>query len=859
MSSPIDSAQTDLSTWFSKQPVWVQYAAAHLLEGKSLNSDQITELANAAIKAAKGELPAPPQPLQLASLGVLNGGSVKLKAIGNVSGVGQLKPKNPLSFGGEKLAVVFGSNGSGKSSYVRILKHACGARHKGEIHANVFDSNSAPQSSSITFSDAAGDRSIDWNQASGVVKELSTVDIFDTHCGHSYLASEGQSTYEPRLLGFLSELAALCDQVAAKLSSAISAKTTALPQLPPEHVSTVSGKWYTTLTAKTAQTAIDANCTWIETDEEELGILAKYLAERSPSIRAKELEVKKGFVDGLSSSFQEHCTAYSDSACRSLMTLRKTAREKQQTAELAAKVNLQEAILEGVGTKQWLALWSIAKLYSVEVAYPDNTFPHTGDGSRCVLCHQDLTAEAARRIQSFEQYVANEAATSAKSAKLELEKAIEMLPALPDGETIEAKCTSAGLGDESIELLKQLYKQLDARRALILADDIIDEFGEFPDSIDWNATADAASKDYAAQAKQFLEGYSEQERIAKTARQKELTARKWIHSQKGSVETEVKRLVQVGIWEKAKDLCGTRAISLKKGALAEELITPAYIASFNAELKRLGARRIHVELVKTQVKRGAIMHQVKLRDAAHNKPIQDVLSEGEHRIVCIAAFLADVASKPNGSTFVFDDPISSLDLDFEESVVQRLVNLSANRQVIIFTHRLSLLGMVQDYAKKAGTEIRVVHIRKEPWGAGEPGDEAIDAAKPKAVLNELLPKRIAAAKAILEHDGEVAYRVHAQSICTETRKLVERMIELELLGDVIQRHRRAINTQGKLDKLADITPEDCAFIDEMMTKYSRYEHAQSLEAPVDPPQPDELMEDIANMKKWRDDLEKRRK
>ena len=76
---------------------------------------------------------------------------------------------------------------------------------------------------------------------------------------------------------------------------------------------------------------------------------------------------------------------------------------------------------------------------------------------------------------------------------------------------------------------------------------------------------------------------------------------------------------------------------------------------------------------------------------------------------------------------------------------------------------------------------------------------------------------------------------------------------------MIQRHRRAINTQGKLDKLADITPEDCAFIDEMMTKYSRYEHAQSLEAPVDPPQPDELMEDIANMKKWRDDLEKRRK
>jgi len=104
-----------------------------------------------------------------------------------------------------------------------------------------------------------------------------------------------------------------------------------------------------------------------------------------------------------------------------------------------------------------------------------------------------------------------------------------------------------------------------------------------------------------------------------------------------------------------------------------------------------------------------------------------------------------------------------------------------------------------------------------------------NASVPKAGLNEHLPRRIAAAKAVLEKEGETAYRVHAQSICTETRKLVERMIEWDLLADVIQRHRRAIKTMGKLDKLADTQPEDCKFLDEMMTKYSRYEHAQSAE------------------------------
>ena len=167
--------------------------------------------------------------------------------------------------------------------------------------------------------------------------------------------------------------------------------------------------------------------------------------------------------------------------------------------------------------------------------------------------------------------------------------------------------------------------------------------------------------------------------------------------------------------------------------------------------------------------------------------------------------------------------------------------------------------MVEDYAEKGEVALRMIHIRKEPWGVGEPGDPTIEAARPKTALNDLLPKRIAAARAVLEKEGDALYRVYAQSICTETRKLVERMIEWDLLADVIQRHRRGIKTMNKIEKLADILPEDCKFLNEMMTKYSRYEHAQSAEAPVALPEPDELEEDVARLKKWRDELEKRRK
>ena len=859
MSTPAKDMFSDLFDWLSKQPRWLKHAAVDLLAGKAIGTVEIVALAKLTLSEVAGALAEPESPLSLSSLGNHSGGSVSLVSMSDVSGVGQLKPRNPLKFGTENIVVVFGSNGSGKSSYVRILKHACGARQKGEIHANVFNGTKEQQACSITFHTESGEQTTPWNTSTGVVPELSTIDIFDTLCGHSYLASEGQATYEPQILVFLSQLAALCDQVAAKIASAISEKAKALPALPSEHALTTAGKWYGVLTSQTKEEDVDQHCAWSEADDEELAELAKYLTEGSPKDRAKEFETKKRFIDGLVASLTEHCAAFSDDSCKALMKLRKAAREKQQTAELAAKVNLQDAVLMGVGSEQWLALWEIARTYSTDVAYPEQAFPNIAADARCVLCHQELSPEACERFKSFDEYVLNEAATAAKTAKAALEKAIVNLCALPDDEMLTARSTSAGFDETATHSLKEFYKLLRARRALLVADAVVEQYGDIPKTGEWNTAAQALSNQYAAQAKQFMEGFNEDERKEKTKRQKECLARKWIHEQKAAVETEVKRLANVETLNKAKDLCGTRAISLKKSALSEELITPAYIRSFNAELKNLGARRVQVELVKTRVDRGAVLHQVRLQSAVLNKPIQDVLSEGEHRIVCVAAFLADVASKPNQSTFVFDDPISSLDLDYEEAVVQRLVALSATRQVIVFTHRLSLLGMVQDYAKKAEVPVRVIQIRKEPWGAGEPGDESIESAKPKAVLNDHLPKRIAAAKAVFEKDGDAAYRPHAQSICTETRKLIERMIELELLADVIQRHRRAINTLGKLEKLADIKQEDCALLDEMMTKYSRYEHAQSLEAPVELPLPDELSQDIAKLKAWRDSVEARRK
>lgn len=224
----------------------------------------------------------------------------------------------------------------------------------------------------------------------------------------------------------------------------------------------------------------------------------------------------------------------------------------------------------------------------------------------------------------------------------------------------------------------------------------------------------------------------------------------------------------------------------------------------------------------------------------------EVLSEGERRIISLAAFLADVTGRDGGTPFIFDDPISSLDQTWEERTVDRLVTLSASRQVIVFTHRLSLLGLITEKAEDLAT----IHIRREPWGTGEPGEIPLAAKKPEGALKDLKERRLTRARRTLNDDGNEAYYPLAKAICSDLRILAERLVEFVLLADVVQRHRRAVNTLGKIHQLAKITAADCALIDEMMTKYSRYEHSQSNEAPVEVPGPDEIAADIDRLLTW---------
>jgi wobble nucleotide-excising tRNase len=287
------------------------------------------------------------------------------------------------------------------------------------------------------------------------------------------------------------------------------------------------------------------------------------------------------------------------------------------------------------------------------------------------------------------------------------------------------------------------------------------------------------------------------------------------------------------------------------------LISSAFINRFKDELRNLGANRIQIELIKTRTDRGRVYHKLQLKNCANNICTTDILSEGEFRIVSLAAFLADVTAPGYNSPFIFDDPISSLDQDFEEATARRLVSLCDSRQVIVFTHRLSLLALLEEAAKNAGVEPHVICLRSESWGIGEPGETPIFAKKPQNALNSIKNERLAKARKVLQEVGRAEYESIAKGICSDIRIIIERLIENNLLADVVQRFRRSVQTMGKLHKLANISKDDCKLLDDYMTKYSRYEHSQPPEAPVPIPEPDEIENDLKILIDWLEEFKKR--
>ena len=687
----------DFEIWLSGRPKWLQTAARMLIDSKrQLNQVEIQSLARLCKLEAKDE--AAPGFLTV-TLGTLSQAAnrplLRIDEILDVHGLNAIKPGANLPFGKSNLSVIYGQNGTGKSGFARLLKQICGSRSKDEIHSNVFDP--APTACRAHFKVSIDGKSADvhWDIPSGPHKALRHAQVFDSKAAQQYMGRT-EACYEPSRMKFVSALIATADAVSAELAGEKALLSKALPAVPESLNQTAEAKWLLSLKGTTTPAAIEKECLYTDQLDRERIDSEALLAEKDIAGRLLAIGKEKTALTNVVAALSALQLGLNDAVGSELENLKNTAAKARSVCDEAAAAIFGKAELEGVGTATWQQMWEQARAYSTGTAYVEIGFPNISAGSRCVLCHQTLSEDAKVRLAGFEKFVTDGLETTAKKAENGFADRKKRLPTLPgQADWIVHMST---LGFEETDGITWLGT-LKSRRDQIVLGSPVNTLHPF----DWSTINEAAktkSTGLVEEEASLSALLKDEHRQVMQSRVQQLKAKQWLSQNKASIFAERTRLIAVAAIDKASRSAATNALTTKKNELAKTELDAGYQSRFLDELKRLGGHRLPIAPQSKSGGKGKITFGLNLVGANGTHGLDYILSEGETRIAALAAFLADTTGSNQLAPFIFDDPISSLDQDFEEKVVERLVALSQTRQVIIFTHRLSLVAQVEAVTKK---------------------------------------------------------------------------------------------------------------------------------------------------------------
>lgn len=240
-----------------------------------------------------------------------------------------------------------------------------------------------------------------------------------------------------------------------------------------------------------------------------------------------------------------------------------------------------------------------------------------------------------------------------------------------------------------------------------------------------------------------------------------------------------------------------------------------------------------------------------------NANVGEVLSEGEHRCVALAAFLAELATADSKSAIVFDDPVSSLDHRHREAIAKRLAEEGQHRQIVVFTHDLAFLFLLDEACRDLdpATHLAVRSVSKGEDFAGHVNDNP-------PLRAQALNKRIASIQNTLnkervhhEHGNEGAWETTVRSLQEQLRTTWERAVE-EAVSPVLKRLGNRVATAG-LAKLTAISIADCEAMRAAFGRCSGLLHSEAAGLNKPLPHPEKVQAEITALQDWVTSIQQR--
>lgn len=843
------SILAELRSWATTLPYWEQAALDKIVAGVQFIDSEYGELLQYLLEDADLIKPTTKRPeLKFPTSKDSDFrpyiGQVQLVEISNMQDVNALIPGQILTFG-PALTVIYGATGSGKSGYARVLGCAGFTRGDKEVLPDAtqpFCADKTP-SADIRVSGETFGRVIHY-QVGHECPEFALFYVFDSTSVHVHLTGSNKFSFSPAALSYLTKLANITDKVRKRLKDKIE------EYKKPYDFSTF---FYGESEVKELISNLAP-----DTDLEEIRSIAKLTEEEKKQIKKLDIEIANLKVKDISAQINEIQqtiedlenlieylyeteTKLSDSVISDIEEAIKKYLERQSATKYASVEQFKSEYFTQIGSDLWHKFIESAKELG-EAEAPEKPYPQPED--RCLLCHQRLSPEAHNLLLRLWEFLEGEQKTKLDEAKKILEEKRKYLEEIDLNFFDEQSTYYRHLQEYDAKLPEPITNFIEiCRKRRKIALENINNLAQ--------KNTPSLSNSGISSIKEIIKKLNtEHDELKKEDPSQKIAGleQKLLNLQHRELLNqylpEIEKYVQKQIWAKRASKIGgsTRHITLKHNELFGKLVTEPYIQLFEKFLRVL-QRPIRIN-IKTAGRKSEPYKQIVLeinQDAPMDIfEIDKVLSEGEKRIVALADFLTEVALDTDSNGIILDDPVTSLDLEWKDTIATLLTKEAKKRQVIVFTHDLPFLYSLKKYAEGKKIDI-VTHWIKRGDEDDKPGYVFLNNSP--ALEKEY--KKATKARELYEQAVKVPPKEQENLLhqgFSALRTSYEAFIIFDLLNEVVMRFGERIS----FGRLKDIV-WDKAIVEEVIEKcdlLSRYIEGHLHPDTVEKPTCKTLIEEI---------------
>lgn len=657
-----------------KCSAWISYVIKYFIENQGVVDDNAkNDLADYLLQR-KGipELKSPSYEFNS------NNEKIILKKLNHHSGVNALSDEQKISFSSQ-INIIYGLNGTGKSSYFRILNNMIGhAKLKNILH-NVYSDSPKNINVDIEYLLDNTPKSSTWLNTSNI-SDLRSIRVFDTEYANNYLQKRNSDELliKPYALSYFSEISDLIIEIKELAKGKIKFDRESLPNIDLEKVTESFREFLNKdsfekediIKIKSLENFSSKEKNQLEKAKKSIEVLNK--SNSADAIKINEIKLEK--LKKIKLEFKNLITLLEeeqkdvDNLVKSRLELTKKYRVAKQQFEVFKNI-------PGTDSDTWTNFIKSGISYCEEFELADE----------CPYCHRSYDEASLEITKAYSEFIKD---TTQIQLDKNTENIKEKILALKNISKVNLKSEKIELSLEDDPKLITLNKQIIKNKELLLRrlrgqkpikapkiqdkllNNLSKEIGDIKQlQIELNSKQSQRIKS--------LEKYNQQliTLEEKASLNSQFTQLSEFVDLKNRLFREGQFISEIT----------TSKLSLLSKKAHNDLLTDNLFKTFKQNLKKLGLGNLSIQLQASNNKGNQQTELV----LGNNKNIEDILSEGEQKATALALFISEISLSHNQSTIIFDDPVNSLDHRIMNNFSELLMSL--NNQIIIFTHNKMFL------------------------------------------------------------------------------------------------------------------------------------------------------------------------